>query len=132
MAYSSIFQSGPDPRLFGPNGAYGMPQGGIGLPGMPFGGPQTPYGAPNMAGGGGGGPGSGGGWLGALGRFTGFNDMEGMERAYMLASVGGGVADYFERQGEKKEEQRRYEQALEESERHRRQMGVNWNRAMGG
>ena len=130
MAYASFFggrpyQSGPDPRLFGQNGPYGMPQGGVGLPGMSFGGP-------NMAGGAPGQPGQGGGWLGALGRFTGFGDMEGMERAYMLASVGGGVADFFERQGEKNEEQRRYEQALEESERHRRRMGENLNAVWGG
>lgn len=130
MAYSSYFQSAPDPRLFGGNGAYGMPQGGIGLPGMQFGGPSTPYSAP-MAGRGAPGAG-GGGWAGALSRFTGWGDMEGMEKAYMLASVGAEVGDFFERQGEKKEEKRRYEQALAESEQHRRQMGVNWNRAMGG
>jgi hypothetical protein len=58
--------------------------------------------------------------------------MRGMERAYMLASVGGGVSDYFERQGERKEEQRRYEQALEESRRHRQAMGQNINSAWGG
>jgi len=138
MAYASFFggspyQAGPDPRLFGGNGPYGMPAGGMGLPGMPFGGPATPYGAPSMGGAPGGAPGGqGGGWLGALSRFTGFNDMSGLERAYMLASVGGGVADYFERQGEKKEEKRRYEQALEESERHRRRMGENLNRVWGG
>lgn len=110
----------------------------LGIPGM---GPQaTPFGmpmpgqlnptAPQMGGmpqGGG-----GGGWLGALGRFTGFNDMSGMERAYMLASVGGGVADYFERRGEKEEEKRRYEQALEEDRRHRSMMGQNLNRVWGG
>ena len=139
MAYASYFggspyQSGPDP-LFGQNGRYGMPQGGMGLPGMSFGGPPSPYG--------GGGGEQGGGWLDALkragggaagwlGDATGFSDMKGIERAYMLASVGGGVADWFERQGEKNEEQRRYEQALEESERHKRRMGENLNRAWGG
>lgn len=72
------------------------------------------------------------GALGAIGDFTGFNDMDGLEKMYMLASVGGGVYDALERRGQRKEEQRRYEQALEESRRHRASMGANWNRAMGG
>ena len=114
------YQAGP-PLTFGGQGAQATPFGG-----PQHMGPLSPM-APQMA------PGApGGGWADALSRFTGWGDMSGMQRAYMLASVGGGVADYFERKGEREEEQRRYEQALADDRRHRESMGRNLNAVWGG
>lgn len=123
MGYSQAYQMMPPPGVqWGgrPMGVPGMnPMGPFNTPGqlMPLGG-----GMPQMG---------GGGWLGALGRFTGFDDMSGIERAMMLAGVGGGVADYFERRGEREEEKRRYEQGWEEDRRHRRRMGEGLAREWG-
>lgn len=126
--YYGMYQSAPPPGMWGGRnlGVPGMnPMGPFQLPGQLQ---PTMGGAPPVAGG-------GGGWLGALGRgvsdFTGWGDMEGMERAQLLFGVGGGVADYFERRGEREEEKRRYEQGLEEDRQHRRRMGEALQKAWG-
>lgn len=107
--------------------------GGMGAQATPFGGPQHMGQLQPMAGGMGGmGGAQGGGWLDALGRWTGLGDVQGLDRAQLLASTAGGVFDALERRGERQEEQRRYEQALEESRKHRRAMGQNLNSVWGG
>lgn len=120
------YQAGP-PLTFGGQGTQAAPFGppqSLG-PLSPAGLPPGVMGAGRMGGG-------GGGWAGALSGLTGWGDMSGMERAYLLASVGGGVADFFERRGEKEEERRRYEQQFEEDRKHRQMMGRNLNRVWGG
>jgi len=110
---------------FGGNGRYGTPGGGVGLPGQQYGPPVTPYG------GGAGGGGFGGairGVLGGAGNWIEDNPMG----AYLGASAIGGAADYFERRGERNENKRRYEEAIERDRKHREAMGRSLGAAWGG
>jgi len=138
MPYYSPFQSAPDPRfdprMFAPR--MGVDMGLAGRQLSPLSAPP-----PSMMGGA---PGRGGwagaldtvrGGLGRVGDFITPDGMSGYEKAYLGLSAVGGIADYFERRRQRQDEQRRYEQALEEARRHRAMMGANWNRAnraMGG
>ena len=52
--------------------------------------------------------------------------------AYLGASAIGGAADYFERRGERNENKRRYEEAIERDRKHREAMGRSLGAAWGG
>ena len=156
MPYYSPFQSAPDPRfdprMFAPRMGVDMGLAGRQLSPLSAPPPSMMGGAPGRGGWAGaldtvrGGLGRVGdfitpasvsarGELGRVGDFITPDGMSGYEKAYLGLSAVGGIADYFERRRQRQDEQRRYEQALEEARRHRAMMGANWNRAnraMGG
>ena len=107
-----------------------MPRPGLGgsdrmIPGQGFGGglmnPQ-----PQM---GGRASGSAGGWLNAIKESLG--DLDPFEQMYLGAQAVGGVANWWERKGERNEDKRRYEEQMERGRNHRQKMGQSWQSVLG-
>ena len=130
--YGSMLQS------HGPLGMQGFPRPGLGgsdrmIPGQGFGGMlQAPQ--PSLRGGdpfqGSAPTGSAGGWLNAIKESLG--DLDPLDQAFLGASAVGGIANWWEGRGDRKENKRRYEDQMAEGRQHRQRMGENWNRAVGG
>ena len=124
--YGGTFRSMMEPDI--PGAGWQMPGSGPGgglMSGMPqpqgMGGirPQVPerFGAPT------------GGYGGAI--RDGLGSLSGFEKLYLGANAASGALGWWEQRQQRKEDERRYEEAIQRDDAQRRSMGDTWNRTHG-